>query len=364
MNKNPTTRLNDILTTINTTPHFPAPERGRVHAFASAFITTHYPPAHAGTANYRAFSNLMTMTDVGQPGNFDQRAMRRAIFLLWYAMGDQMEAAKAKMILTANVQTTFVTTMQKALCHADTAAGNAAGTKYVFKDVFRANPIQFLQRNKVFIAGVTLFNAATTQNVLRFMMEFNAAFDRYDFNHVPADAVVAGRYAFDTTSVPAVYWADVPGRTTDPGTGSFATIRGTQMSGKYMVTTQFTGCAFCLKNTGGGLFAAHVSPGYKGAKRTTPTPGIDATLLAEQLCGTRPPVAGGDFGNAAAAANPFRVFGKAHSNIPGQGGYDAQCTAGGGRNWMSLFGFHNNGAWEIYCQEIVNGDIHRVYQIW
>jgi hypothetical protein len=362
--KNPATRINDVLATIGGTPHFPATERARVHAFASGYIGGTYPPANASTAGYKAFSDQMTMTDVRQAGSSDERAMRRAIFLLWRAMGDAMEAAKAKMILSADVQAAFVATMQKALCFSDTAAGNPAGTKYVFKDVFRANPLPFLQRNKIMVAGVSAFNAATTQNILRFMMQFDAGRDRYYFSNVSGTVVAGGRYAFDTTSVPAVYWADVPGRTAVVGTGSFAAIRGTQFSGKYMVTTQFTGCAFCLKDTGGGLFAAHVSPSYKGATRTTPTPGIDAKLLAEQLCGTSPPVVGGNFSNAPAGANPFRVFGKGHSNIPGQAGYDGRCAAGGGANWMTLFGFNNNGAWEIYAQEIINNAINSAYRIW
>jgi hypothetical protein len=362
--KNPTTRINDVLATIAGTPHFPAPERARVHAFVSAWVTANHPAASAGTLGYKTFSNLMTMTDVGSAGASDVRAMRRAIFLLWYAMGDQVESAKAKMILSADVQADFVATMQKALCHSDTAAGNPAGTKYVFKDVFRANPMQFLQRNKIFISGVTVFNAATTRNTLRFMMQFNTMNNRYDFNYVGPGVVAGGRHSFDTTSVPALYWGDVPGRTTALTAGSFANIRGTELSGKYMVTTQFTGCSFCLKNTGGGLFGAHISPGYKGASRTTPTPGIDATLLAQQLCGTQPPVVGGDFGNAVPAANPFRVLGKSHSNIPGLAGYDARCTAGGGKYWMSLFGFNNAGAWEIYCQEVIDGGIGKAYRIW
>ena len=359
--KNAATRLGDVLTTIGTTPHFPPPERGRVLAFATGYMNANYPAGNAKTAAYKSFSNQMTMTDVRQAGTEDERAMRRAIFFLWIAMGDPMEAAKAKMILAGDVQASFVATMQKALCHADTAAGNDAGTKYVFKQVFRANPLQFLQRNKIMISGVTVINAGT-QNVLRFMMEFNAGRNRYEFGIVGPHA--AGKYAFDTTSVPAIYWADVPGRTTTIAAGSFAGIRGTELSGKYMVTTQFTGCAFCVKNTGGGLCAAHVSPGYKGAARPTATPGIDAQLLAEQLCGTRPPVVGGDFANAVPSANPFRVFGKSHSNIPGQGGYDPLCTAGGGKNWMCLFGFNNAGAWEIYCQEIVDDAIKRAYRIW
>ena len=362
--KNPATRITDTLATIASTPHFRAPERARVHAFASGYIAASYPPANARTAGYKSFSDEMTMTDVRQAGSSDDRAMRRAIYLLWCAMGDRIEAAKAKMVLSADVQASFVATMQKALCHSDTAAGNPAGTKYVFKEVFRANPLQFLQRNKIMIAGVSTLNAATPQNILRFMIEFEANKDRYTISNVSGTVVAGGRYAFDTTSVPAVYWADVPGRGAVLGTGSFGTIRGTQFSGKYMVTTQFTGCALCLKNTGGGLFGAHVSPSYKGAHRDTPTPGIDATLLAQQLCGASPPVVGGDFANAPPAANPFRVFGKGHSNIPGHAGYDGRCAAGGGKNWMTVFGFNNNGAWELYCQEIVDGGINEAYRIW
>ena len=363
--KNAATRISDILLTIATTPHFPVMERTRVSMFATGWIKANYPAANARTATYKAFSDQMTMSDVRQAGSEKERAMRRAIFLLWRAMGEEMEAAKAKMILSADVQAAFVATMQKALCYSDTAAGNAAGTKYVFKEVFRANPLQFLQRNKIMIYGVTNYNAATTQNILTFMMEFVPYRDRYDFTNVAGPVVAGGRYSFDTTSVPGVYWADVPGRGNDPRAGSFGSIRGTQFSGKYMVTTQFTGCALCLKNTGGGLFGAHVSPAYKGEhNEAVATPAIDGTVLAQQLCGTSPQVVGGDFANAPPSNSPFRVFGKAHSNIPGRAGYDAGCAGGVGKNWMTVIGFNNNGAWELYAQEIVDGGINEAYRIW
>jgi hypothetical protein len=53
-----------------------------------------------------------------------------------------------------------------------------------------------------------------------------------------------------------------------------------------------------------------------------------------------------------------------HSNIPGQAGYDGRCAAGGGKNWMTVFGFNNNGAWELYSQEIVNDAISNAYRVW
>jgi hypothetical protein len=31
---------------------------------------------------------------------------------------------------------------------------------------------------------------------------------------------------------------------------------------------------------------------------------------------------------------------------------------------MTLFGFNNNGAWEIYAQEIINNAINSAYRIW
>lgn len=359
--KNVTKRITDTLTTIATTPHFPPPERARVHAFASAFVNTHYPATNARSAGYTAFSTGMTMTDVAAAGSEEQRAMRRAIYLLWHAMGEPPHAARVKMVLAGDVRAVFVATMQKALCRGDGAAGDPAGGKYVFKNAFRADPLQFLQRNMIMISGVTTVGPGT-RNMLRFKMEFNAWKDRYEFSIVD-DRGAGGCHSFDATSVPAVYWADVPGRTTALNAGSFAGIRGTEMAGKYMVTTQFTGCSFCLKQTGGGLFAAHVSPGYKGPAREAAAPGIDGTLLARQLCGTEHPVVGGDFGNAPASPNPFHVFGKEHSNLPGQTGYDARCTLGGGQNWMSLFGFNRTGAWEIYCQEVIAGGIGDVSRI-
>jgi hypothetical protein len=360
--KDEATRITETLTTISTNTLVPANERARVHTFAQSYMNTTYPNTNSGA--YKSFSNGMTMTDVNAPGNKPQRALRRAIFLLWSAMGEPMEAAQAKAILVANVQDAYISTMQKALCFADTNNGNTAGTQYVLETIFRGNPLVFLQKNKILILGSSAFNAAADTNILRFSFHFEATRNRYEFWRVDTTAAdPVGRYCFNTTSVPAIYWGDVPGRTTNVANGSFAAIRGTRLSGTSMLTTQFTGCAFCLKDNG-QLYAAHVSPGYKGEARDVATPGIDATVMAQQLANQVATVAGGDFSNAA-GAQPFRVFGKSYSNIPGHGaGYDALCTTGGGVYWMSLFGFRNGGIWRIYGQEIVNREINDAYQIW
>ena len=79
-------------------------------------------------------------------------------------------------------------------------------------------------------------------------------------------------------------------------------IRGIRLSGNHiMVTTQFTGCSFCMQRTGAELFCAHVTPflrGYDGVNTTGPE-------LAARA------VATGGFSNAGfVGAGPFRVYGR------------------------------------------------------
>jgi len=63
-----------------------------------------------------------------------------------------------------------------------------------------------------------------------------------------------------------------------------------------MLTTQFSGCSFCLQQSGGKVYAAHISPDEARTKQ-------DPIALAEGLQGTGA-AAGGAFKGSAAPDSP------------------------------------------------------------
>lgn len=103
-------RLEQTIKYIGKTPLFPAAYRADVKAFAEAYAgRARWPgnfvlPIAGKYGDYQRFSAEMTMTDVHSPGNKDERAMRRAIFLLYSAIGDSQAAATAKSMLVGRVQ--------------------------------------------------------------------------------------------------------------------------------------------------------------------------------------------------------------------------------------------------------------------
>jgi len=84
-------------------------------------------------------------------------------------------------------------------------------------------------------------------------------------------------------------------------------MTGIELSGNHiMVTTQFTGCAFCMAEHGGSLYCAHVSPaGVHGM-----TPNTDGLTLATRILGP----GAGAFGNAGGVA--VRVYGRGRGSAP------------------------------------------------
>ena len=104
-----------------------------------------------------------------------------------------------------------------------------------------------------------------------------------------------------------------------------------------MVTTQFTGCSFCMAEDGGHMYCAHVSPaGIPGfTNNTTGNP------LARRVMAT------GAFANAGGAAP--RVYGRNVGSPPNPDGYDI--GAGGGTDtYMTIVGFPGGATYNIYSQ--------------
>ena len=173
---------------------------------------------------------------------------------------------------------------------------------------------------------------------------------------------MAGAHNFPAASVRAVGWADVPGRgavavPAAAGAASFGAIHGTELGGagvRTMMTTEFSGCSFCIKSVGGRTYAAHIMP--SPIVFGVPPP-VDGPRLAQQLEGLAPTVAAGNFANAAGGPGPFRIYGRGHSNHPHHpNGYPGQ---------MTLLGFDaGGGTWRVYSQHRVGDVLGEVVQVW
>jgi hypothetical protein len=168
------------------------------------------------------------------------------------------------------------------------------------------------------------------------------ATDRYLIDPGPQ----AGFFQFAADNVYALPWNRVPARTNNLANGRFDQIHGTELASQFMVTTQFTGCSFCMKDAG-HTYCAHISPSGVGVA------GMTGNTLARQLAGLVPTVTPGDFANAP-GPNPFHVFGAGHGNQGFPNGYPQGLGgAVGGGTWMSVLGVQNGADhYDIYAQVV------------
>jgi hypothetical protein len=210
---------------------------------------------------------------------------------------------------------------------------------------FMANPEGFLSRNQVVIYGIRA-DKQPPNDIGTFGFYFEAEKDRYVFT---SPCLKPGAYQFEAFNVPAVLWAAVPNRGTNAKAGSFAAIHGTPLTGAptIMLTTQFTGCTFCVNKVGSTVYAAHIAPSNRaGAKQGETVHSIDPTELATQICNT------GDFENANGHAS-LRVYGRDRGKNTFDNGYLYKTGSHGGSNWMTIIGFKDDtGDWALYTQSI------------
>ena len=356
------TRIDETLLYIGGYANLDAQLVHDAQAFADAYIgraqwnTGQYFSRDAQGAvvsgDYRHFSNHMTMTDATAPGNKDQRAMRRAIFLLRSAMGDQQAAAHAKAVLVTDVKQAFEDTMLHAACAQNQNVGKSDANEYVFKRLLRDDPIGFLGRNRVMIHGAVKANTKSNTNAVPFTFYYEPTKGQFVFHAVQGDFRHAGSFGLNVSSVPALQWDLVPGRGDDATRGSFDAIRATELSEKCMVTTQLIGCSFCLQDVGGSLYACHLKPSAT----------VDGVQLAQQLTGNVPNVTRAKFSNAPTSSNPVYVFGRGHGNFPNGGGYDVRLN--GGPRYATVLGLQRKGVWSLYAQEVLDNVIIGVRKIW
>jgi len=328
-------------------------------------------------ANIQAFDALATEMSVKGSlgagvarGTEDQRQQRRALVLLWRAMGVTLPVPAdvgPKVQLAMNLAPgALAAELDETMLKAAVAA-SGAGAAHVFNMHFVTNPLGFITTRRIFIYGTTqgvekVMNpaAASFENNLPFHFQYQANFDRFCFARL-ADAQYGASHTVTAVSVVALHWSDVPGRGLVPlptaaAPSSFAGMLAVRFSGgpTLMLTTQFTGCAFCFRSVGGTFHAAHISPSGDVNK-----PVLTGQVLANQIMGNVANVAAGAFANipAGAGAGALNVFGNGAGNVHPFGGGNAfyppkTPNAGPGQmKWMSIFG-RLNGAWELYTQSV------------
>ncbi|MBZ5563685.1 MAG: hypothetical protein LAP13_14845 [Acidobacteriia bacterium] len=323
----------------------PGPERAAVKEFLYYLIDWLFPSG----PNFKYFSRSMTMTNAEDPGDKADRAARRALIML-DSLKNPPAYLAAKTLPTDTVNQELDDLIAKLRMAADGAYGTGHLLQTEFLTQLRTRTRLFLREHKFFEGSIT------NRGVGYFYCDFRL--DRYQIEGNRPQRFPHA-HEFETVSIPAVAWYNVPGRTDSQTAGSFAQIVGTELTGaETLVTTQFTGCSFCFKVVGGRIFAAHIMPsdGLGGQGITGGGP-----ALARQLAGTVGGITGGDFAAPCPNGGQLYVYGAGYSNLPRRAtGY----PPGSPRDHtMYIFGTVNHGGWRLYTKHL-NGDTsetHRLY---
>jgi len=363
MAKTDAQRVTDTLTFLQNTNVVTPLERADAYQLAHDFVNAVYPVA--GSPAYHQFSMSLSLGYYQGNDQNDRRKMARALFLLWKAMhhydnGFTLPIQNIAQINQATAQRQLKNYIRKARCLYENLHGGIAGATHVLAK-FTTNPLLFLRNNKVYVNGSgTLDQGQAPRNVLDCGFEYNPAFDRYEFWVGDLAWPQNGRVLIEVDSVTAFHWTDqryVPRPIVNPqpllaiGNTNFNQMTGIELSGiKKMVTTQFTGCAFCMAEHAGSMYCAHVSPAGVPNRQ----PDTNGPTLAAQIIAT------GAFANAGNTAP--RVYGRTLGTAPNPQGYDLG-MGGGVDTYMTIVGFPGGTSYRIYAQTTRANAIADVRQI-
>lgn len=343
MSKDSQKRITDTIQFIQNTNLVTLAERQAV----IMFIAAHLPAPN--TPQYNALSNELSLGYHFGTDTNNGRNMVRALFLIWHCIfrangAFQMPQANAKLINQATVQDRLISYIRKVRCMQD-----VAGAQSILTHVFPLNPLGFLGINKVIVLGVSAFNAATApENIQDFFFGYDPSMDRYVFQF----AVMPKYFPTKVESVTAFHWTDPRHH---PGVGgplniantAFTQLSGIRLSGANpIITTQFTGCAFCMAEYNGDMYCAHVSPA--GVKDMAPN--TQGDILAKRIMDHN----NGQFSNA--GGTNVTVFGRDKGHAPNPGGYSLP-GGGGNGNYMTIVGFPAGTSYQLYSQTTMNNQI-------
>ncbi len=353
MAKTSTQRIADTRNYLQNTNLVTAPERAAADQLVQAFMAA----AHPLGVMSPGYDALSTSLSLGKHVFEDpRREMARALFLLWTAIRHfdgtfTFPKTQIGQISFSTVRQQLASYIRKAGCVLDQVNGGHAGADAALLEL-QANPLNFLRFSKVVVRGSGNHNPVAAQNIRPCSFFYEPARDRYVF---AVDNGVFPAYAaqIQVESVTAFHWTDpryvpalVPPALHDINTVNFNTLRGFQLSGAHiMVTTQFTGCAFCMAENGGMMYCAHVSP----AGVPNRAPNTTGNILARKIMAT------GQMQNAGGVAP--RVFGRNIGSPPNGGGYDIGPGGGGNTIYMTVLGFPGGTSYEIYSQTTIHDAI-------
>jgi hypothetical protein len=379
--KNPRTRINETIQHIEqnrAAMGFSFLEMGKLTDFIRLMIATHH------TADFNAFSDSLSLTGGLAVGNENERHRRRAIMLVWKCVLHQGITGdfQARMTDTLNSLHPSIDKL-RLVCQRAITLSDGLGAGYTFAR-FKNDPLTFISENKIFIPGSTAGAAVLKQgvaaqpaqdNILTFKFYYDAQRDFY---------VLAGAlnplvyHPFQTASIPAIHWTEVPGRgnTISPSNVnpvSYASMRATAFGNvDFMVTTQLTGCAFCYLQHNGEMYASHIMPGRLPRMNAPELPslvdtnGSAGTTLAQQLTGVAAHCTHAAFSNLPGAGGgppppPIRVFGRGDgSRINAYDGHPHHYPSPNLRH-MSMFGVRAGVQWYLYSQSLEN-DTFRIME--
>jgi hypothetical protein len=350
-------RVDDTVDYLATTAVVEAQYRRAAKAMIEMFLNSQHP--NFGGAAFNQMSNELSLGARPAGQLTVPRQQARAIYLLWKAMHwidpiTRVPFANVAAIPQLNIADVLEYTIYKALMVYDAKSKSTFAARQVLEHVLARDTRRFLMHNHLLIRGSTHRPppGAGNQNVVRFSFFYDPGGDKF----VIQEGTAGGdKHQFDAASISATLWTDVNGRGNSPNIGSFAQIDPIEVGGsRIVVTTQFTGCSLCLRQHGGRLFAAHISPG--NPRQSEPVIGT-GNVLARQLCGIAPPVVSAGFTNAPGAV---LVYGREHSNIQNAvNGY-----GGPNLDYFTMIGFDNGAGWKLYAQDNqVGGAITNVRQI-
>ena len=356
MSKKAATRITETLTMIDQAPDLTAPLRAQI----VALVNTNFPRLTA--AEQLAYSQLSSEMSVKtqiaagvQKGKSPAREKRRAVYLLWLAIGKAQNndlAIKPRAKLAMSMPTTALDAAFSEVMLKAAVVASAAGAQHVFQEL-SAHPVRFITQHRIMVLGLPAggdrFSTAPNgnyQNVLTFHFQYDVVNDRFELRG-GLSPVLGASHAFTTVSVPAVHWTQVPGA--GPAPCNFAGVLGCELAGaNFMVTTQFTGCAFSWTNHGGLLRASHVSPSG-GGPGTYPGGGL---ALAQRM------VATGAMTNANNMASTVFGGGAGNAPVPGGGNSFYPNTVVNMTRWITIFGLiKGGGGWRFYMQ-VVDGNLN------
>lgn len=352
--KSKDTRLSETVTFIRNCLALDAGQRTRAADQADSYIDS------LGGQS-AALSTSLHIGDSGPDLN-QHRAYRRAYVLLYKAIahGHQMALTGLPQGVITIAGPTAVANLPAVVRFAAILRCRETMANYMMLQDLQQllnSPLQFLQHNKLMVSGSPRRDVGQgDRNVMPFYLSYDLNNERYDLTPDPQP----GCAPVMADSVVARWWTDIPGHVAgNLAGGNFSQLEGIELTSQLMVTTQFTGCAFAMKNHNAHTYCAHTTP-----KPPHDFAGQARAMTGNQLAQDIHSVNGvaGDFQNA--AGGPALAIYGAGWSVGTIGGVSYPMGLGGGGNYMTIIGTPaGGGIYHIFSQITQNRAITSAQRI-